>query len=580
MRIRLPRRLRDERGMALAFAVLLLLVVSAMAAGALAVTSSSVLVNRMYERGSALERGAEQGIEVARALVNADPDLYPAEGFAVIEQEAAVLDGEGTPIPGVSRWTYVGPSGILSGQYGIFGTAVSVVRDAGRGVAIRRSQLFQESFARFAYFTDIEPSNIYFGGGDQIFGPVHSNDRIKIHSTGATFHSEVRTAEDVTGEEYGDFRQGFVEGVQAIPLPETQELETLRGQAQEGGTHFVAPGNPANGATLRIEFMAVDLNNDGATTGANEGFIRVYQSNDVTWLMARAPANGLRNSDNCGHFHPNGIFIPASAHPDNGPDSWVASLTNNQRRCFLGGTDALFGGFVANDGDGAWLQWGGAVSPLVQGRPDGSYLIPITRALNPNFKGVIFVDGNVVLSGTLRGRVTLAATGDIYFGDDLVYATDPGAGTCVDILGLFGGEEVVVADNTLNSPQQPAPGNNWVNYDDTEDEYFHAVILALDKFTVENFNAGARTTSPCGNTLWGRGCLYVTGGIIQATRGAVGQTSNPGGYGYIKRYAYDLCAAMEPPPYFPTTGHFYKGALYQVDPAGFDIDDFFDQIGS
>jgi hypothetical protein len=29
-----------------------------------------------------------------------------------------------------------------------------------------------------------------------------------------------------------------------------------------------------------------------------------------------------------------------------------------------------------------------------------------------------------------------------------------------------------------------------------------------------------------------------------------------------------------------TTGHFYKGALYQVDPVGFDIDDFFDQIGS
>jgi hypothetical protein len=43
----------------------------------------------------------------------------------------------------------------------------------------------------------------------------------------------------------------------------------------------------------------------------------------------------------------------------------------------------------------------------------------------------------------------------------------------------------------------------------------------------------------------------------------------------VKRYSYDKCAATHPPPYFPTTGVFVKGQYFQVDPAGFDIDDYF-----
>ena len=60
------------------------------------------------------------------------------------------------------------------------------------------------------------------------------------------------------------------------------------------------------------------------------------------------------------------------------------------------------------------------------------------------------------------------------------------------------------------------------------------------------------------------------GGV--GVRGAVGLS---GGEGYLKRYAYDRCGASAPPPYFPTTGHFAKGEEFQVDPVGFDIDDYF-----
>jgi hypothetical protein len=192
---------------------------------------------------------------------------------------------------------------------------------------------------------------------------------------------------------------------------------------------------------------------------------------------------------------------------------------------------------------------------------------------------VIFVDGKVAISGVLRGRVTLAATDNIVVADDMTYATDPGAATCNDILGLFSGTDILVADNTLNAPQRPQAGAAaYFTYDDTKDESIHAVVLALNTFGVENYTSGATMAEPCENKLWGRGCLYLTGGVIQRTRGAVGSVGSPGGPGYLKRYSYDACASVGPPPYFPTTGHFVRGHYYEVNPAGFDVAAYYRQL--
>lgn len=66
----------------------------------------------------------------------------------------------------------------------------------------------------------------------------------------------------------------------------------------------------------------------------------------------------------------------------------------------------------------------------------------------------------------------------------------------------------------------------------------------------------------------GRGCLYLTGGVIQEARGAVGLLS---GEGYVKRYSYDHCAETISPPYFPTIGRFKTNQFLELDPTGFDI---------
>src|SRR5262249_58976195 len=130
------------------------------------------------------------------------------------------------------------------------------------------------------------------------------------------------------------------------------------------------------------------------------------------------------------------------------------TLTAQKTRCYLGGSDALNagGGFQAADAHGHWLPWVGPVDPRLSAAghfADANYLWPINRATNPNFRGVVYVDGRVAVSGKLRGRLTLAASSNIIIADDLRYVTNAGAANCADILGLFSGGNIIVADNLV-----------------------------------------------------------------------------------------------------------------------------------
>jgi len=249
------------------------------------------------------------------------------------------------------------------------------------------------------------------------------------------------------------------------------------------------------------------------------------------------------------------------------------------RRCFLGGADSLNDpiGFLATDNRGAWIQWSSIPDPRVTAKAGAmaQYLWPINRVLNPNFKGVIYVEGKVAVSGVLRGRVTLAATGNIILADDIKYVTDPAAATCADILGLFSGNDIVVADNLLNDPIPPWQNQGPISWDESPDEFINGFVLALNVFTAQQYDQGSTNAESCAPATNGRGCLYLTGGVIQKQRGPVGMTT---GQGYVKRYAYDRCGSTDPPPYFPTTGHFNRGHYYEVDPSNFNIVSYWSQL--
>lgn len=585
------RVVRGNDGVALLLVLMVLLAVGAMGLAAIAVSGNAGLVTMYESRQDELESVADAGLELARASVNGTRGLFPDSGFVALENGVNVFDAAGRLIPDVRRYTYVGPTGVATGQYGVFGSIVSVAEAPNGDRVIRRGDVMQESFAKYAYFTDREPSNIAFGSGDQIQGPVHTNDFLKIYNSGATFRGPgaVTTAKTIEGRQYGVFREGYEENVGRIELPETAELDRLRGYATRGGTAFVAPnGGTAQQARLRIEFVTQDLNGDGDGNDADEGFFRVYQSNQPAWLMALSPGNaGWPSSANCGYW--DGVareFVTPKKLTDRGEGNTskrrAPVMRAGESRCYLGGDPMITGNGVfqaRQSQNDFWIErpfaMQGNPPAALTNRPDFAHLFPLGRRFNPDFKGVVHVTGRVALSGTVRGRLTIAATDRIFLVDDLRYANDPGGGTCIDIVGLFSGSDVMVTDNTLNTPQRPDPNNNaFFTYDETRDEFVHGVVLALNNFTVENYQGGPTNWEACEATSRGRGCLYLSGGVIQSERGGVGTT---GGTGYLKRYSYDACAASSPPPYFPTTGRFGKARYYEVDPVGFDPETFYER---
>jgi hypothetical protein len=514
-------------------------------------------------------------------------------------------------------------------------------------VVVRRGELAQESFAKYAYYTNSEGSGICFGNLDQIWGPLHTNDDMCIYSSKAHFHSTVEVSGTITGANYGIYDAGYIQHGAVIPLPTVAALSKLSNQATQGGMNFTAPsGGSSTQSRLRIEFLALDLSNTGRVTDPNDGFFRVYidtssSSSAIGFATGTAPSSENQGL-NCGDYHIDTVgtspkyidttFYTAWDHytplaltsyplPGNHPlgggtsESSTNSSTNRSNagtyslqratsHCFLGGDDHLnvdtvrssgnlryINRFKAADKYGYWVRYtttpdtsiinalartaSRAVDTILATRQtEAQYLWPLARVFNINSKGVIYVNGNVVVSGVVHGKVTLAASNNIIIADDLKYAIPPSSVQCItaDMLGLLASGYIYMSDNVLNTPQDWGSGGAYKTYANTSDEYLQGVLLTLNSFTVENYDGGPTAQEPCGSTATGRGCLYLTGGIIQGTRGAVGTTS---GTGYVKQYAYDECAMQTPPPYFPTTGRFYRNRYYELDPVGFSVASFF-----
>lgn len=634
---------RDARGERDGIALITVLIfVSAMAALALSgifLASNATLIGKAFNQEREIKYAADAALGLGKSRVDKDASALPDTGYKLLYSNLSLRATDGVPMPRVTADIYVGPTGSTTGQFGRFASVVAVVKDIRGARAIRRLELSQESFAKYAYWTDVETNNgqrIYFGGGDQLWGPVWSNDVISIMSSGASFHDVVGTAQTISGAGYGTFFKGYRQNQTPIALPSTAKLAFLGSLASSGGFNFTAPNSGTEQQVgMRIELIAADMNANGDSLDANEGFFRVYTVNlGSEWALRGdlPPSVSVTNTVNCGDWHYQVInagnpnphvevkFYPASVHGT----SWfraqvesayvkagytaaaasstarsdsaasLQSILSNQTlkgaRCYLAGdphlvatdrplaapytaNDVQKGGddttFTASGNYGSWtLRTSTPDTMMARVRPfDAKYLYPLYRGLNPGTKGVIQVSGTVGLSGVLRGRITLYAKGGtLVLLRDLRYANDPGLGVCKDMLGLIADNDVVVADNAINTPQDIGAGP--LQLDDTPDMYIHAVIMTLNtSFRAENYANAPTNATGCNGTANGRGCLYLSGGLIQKARGPVG-TAN--GSGYIKRYSYDRCAVVNPPPYFPTTGRFSDNRFYELDPFNFD----------
>ncbi len=641
MRKRQSRRAlghRPRQGIALFVAMFFVAGVGALALSAIYLTANATLLGKSYEKEDDLKYVSEAALAIGKSELNFNPAALPNSSYVALMSNKTLQSADGQPLSGTTVNLYIGQTGSKSGQFGRFASVVAEARDANGTGFVRRLELTQESFAKFAYWTNSEGNNIVFGGGDQLWGPVWSNDDIQIAASGAGFHDDVGTAGSIIGASYGTFAKGYQTKQKKITLPSLGTLSSLSGLATASGMNFTTTtSGDVTTVLTRVEFVAVDMNGiTGDSTAANDGFFRVYTANAGNqkwlrgdWNAAFNSVPSLASTINCGDWHrttANGPlkFFPASIHAK----TWFPALvtagmttdsTLSQRttagtnegsanistimmhagaRCYLGGDPHLapvtrdgnatystakqqIGGedttFTPTDSRGRWtLANATPIGAITAKRPnDDKYLFSLYRGYNNNTKGVMYFSGTVGVSGVLRGDITLYTPATIVILDDLRYANDPAKGVCVDILGLLAGTNVTVADNALNSPETVrTTGTDIVrSLDDTPDLYLQAVIMALNSsFGVENYDSGSSASGPCQTTTWGRGCLYLTGGIIQQTRGAVATLS---GTGFLKRYSYDRCAVANPPPYFPTTGRFQDNRYYELDPVRFNVAQLF-----
>lgn len=284
--------LNDRRGIALITVLLVTLVVAAMSMTAAMVVMNSKLIRGANEKTDLTNYAAYGGLEEARSYLNGHSSTFPTSGYKTVENGVAVTDAAGKTIPGVTRWTYYGPTGIVGGQFGINGAIISVAKD-GPVTSVRRLDIPQETFAKFAYFTNIEGS-IVFASGDQIQGPVHSNDVINIGSGSPkpTFFGAVSTAKTVSNKSNARFYGGLTQNSKVIPLPTVTQLASMKSFATAGGTYF-APTHANDGtdgqATTRIQFVAIDLDGDGKANGVDEGFFKVYHSDTKPEFVVADP---------------------------------------------------------------------------------------------------------------------------------------------------------------------------------------------------------------------------------------------------------------------------------------------------
>jgi Tfp pilus assembly protein PilX len=166
-------------------------------------------------------------------------------------------------------------------------------------------------------------------------------------------------------------------------------------------------------------------------------------------------------------------------------------------------------------------------------------------------------NGDVNVSGTLNGQLTIASQDDIAITGNLTYHQYP-SGT--DVLGLVADNDVAVVHAS--------------GADVTDDLTIDAAIMSLShSFYVQNWSTGGNAACtgahPCAAA--GAHSLNINGVITQKFRGPVGTFSGSPpliNSGYNKNYTYDTRLKYLSPPYFlsPTQSAWIRISYAELEP--------------
>jgi hypothetical protein len=290
---RAPRRVR--RGAAVFLVLIITIASAALAASAILLGSGARLVTNYRSQERDLIYGADAALQVGTTLLTSNPFVLPETSYVQLSANAPLIAADGTVIPNVVYDLYAGPTGAASRQLGRFVTVVAVAKDTLRHRQfVRRVELNQETFARYAYFS-VSENGICFGSGDRLLGPVFSDDVISTcGGQQAEFMDSVDTPQTfVNGNPALDtLYDGWTKVARPLLLPSGASLATLFGLAAAGNTVFTTPNVATDSTSVirsRLEFVAYDLNGDGDSTQPGEGFVKFYQVDEGTKSLTPQP---------------------------------------------------------------------------------------------------------------------------------------------------------------------------------------------------------------------------------------------------------------------------------------------------
>jgi Tfp pilus assembly protein PilX len=276
---------RGRRGSALILVLMLTFALAALAGSAILLSSTANLSTKSREGEKDLRYAADAAVAVGESQVQMNPTALPNTGYTQMATNAAMLAADSTPVPGITYNLYGGITGSATRQNGRFITLVAQAMDSARHrTFIRHIELAQESFAKFAYFSNNE-NGICFGSGDILYGPVFSNGNISTCGSPqkATFDDSVGAAGTVTNgnSALDTFYLGYKQNQAPIALPNTTALNGLFARAAVGGTAFTSPNSNTDSTGIvksRLEFVAYNTTSPVSpdSTAAGEGFVKFY----------------------------------------------------------------------------------------------------------------------------------------------------------------------------------------------------------------------------------------------------------------------------------------------------------------
>ncbi len=335
-RLRRPRLSRaHRRGTALILVLLMTVTIAAIAMSAIVLMGSGNMLTRYYDREREFRYAAEAALAMGKARLQKDTTIHlPDSGYVTLISGGTITGADGQPVPRVHVNLYAGMSGSVTGQFGEYASLVAEAYDASGTRYVRRLELAAENFSRFAMFTNTFPPGLCYSTGEFIRGRAHSNQGW-YSCNSPTYYDTVSAVLTVSGGS-PDYKKGRINHAQVIPIPPVSRLAVLHDRALEGNLDIQAVGTSLSNVRTRLEFVAIDLDQDSDVVDDNEGFFRVYQA-----VGPKASTDRLRSSPNtsggvneprddmCGDFHVDSAtgtarFYPVSVHMRD----WFKSLFN------------------------------------------------------------------------------------------------------------------------------------------------------------------------------------------------------------------------------------------------------------